>query len=102
MHRIRTEDGPPALGQESAAAATGMALGLLTHYLPVEHPRLKGALRALADMQEPGGAWTGPLRMYAPRPFAIDYPMQVHALAAQGMAAVLQTTRAPWPSLAAL
>ncbi|WPB78333.1 prenyltransferase/squalene oxidase repeat-containing protein [Archangium violaceum] len=92
----------PAPGEESSAAASGMALGLLTHYLPVEHPRLKGALHALADLQEPGGAWTGPLRMYAPRPFAIDYPMQVHALAARGMAAVLQATRAPRPPLAVL
>ncbi|WP_157774776.1 hypothetical protein [Melittangium boletus] len=38
---------------------------------------MERALHVLAALQEPGGARRGPLRMYAPRPFTIDYPMQV-------------------------
>jgi len=92
----------PTPDTERSATATGMALGLLTHYLPVEHPCMERALHVLAALQEPGGAWTGPLRMHAPRPFTIDYPMQVHALAAHGMAAVLRAARAPRSALVEL
>ncbi|WP_434383166.1 prenyltransferase/squalene oxidase repeat-containing protein [Melittangium boletus] len=78
---------------DSSTAATGMALSLLTSFLPVEHPALGRALRFLATCQDAEGAWTGPLGMFAPRPFLCDYPLQVHALAAQGMAAVLRAAR---------
>jgi hypothetical protein len=92
----------PTVGAESSPAATGMALALLARYLPGEDPRMVRAIRYLARLQEPGGTWSGPLQMYAPRPFAIDYPMQIHALAAHGMAAVVRAARVPRPSFPAL
>lgn len=87
----------PTQGAASSAAATGMALALLTVCLPGESLCVTRALHYLARLQEPGGSWPGPLRMYAPRPFAIEYAMQIHALAAHGLAAVARAARTPPP-----
>ncbi len=86
---------PPTQGAASSAAATGMALALLTFYLPSEHLCVTRAIHYLAELQEPGGSWPGPLQMYGPRPFATDYPMQIHALSVHGLAAVARASRTP-------
>lgn len=85
----------PTAGAASSAAATGMSLALLGHYLPAEHPLVSRAVHLLVDLQEPSGAWPGPVEMFVPRPFAIDYPMQGLALAAHGLAVVARPPRAP-------
>ncbi len=81
----------------STAAATGASLALLCQYLRADHPVVERAVRHLLDRQGEDGAWSGPTDMYAPRPFAVDYPLQTHALAAQGLLAFC--AKQPRPTL---
>lgn len=80
-------------GHPSTAAATGLATSLLLDYFPVDHPIIARAVVYLDEAQSPRGLWVGPTDMYAPRPFAVDYPFQTHALAAMGMVAVASKAR---------
>jgi squalene-hopene/tetraprenyl-beta-curcumene cyclase len=80
-------------GSRSTAAATGMALALLSQYLPADHPMIEAGVEYLLTVQEPSGAWAGATDMFAPRPFAVDYPFQTHALAAMGIIAVANKER---------
>ena len=82
-----------AAGAASTAPATGLATSLLLDYFPIEHPLIRQAIRYLVDAQAPNGAWTGATDMYAPRPFAVDYPYQTHALAAIGVIGVATKPR---------
>jgi squalene-hopene/tetraprenyl-beta-curcumene cyclase len=83
----------PTSGLPSTAAATGLATSLLLGYFPVEHPIVARAVTYLEEAQTAVGAWVGPTDMYAPRPFAVDYPFQTHALAAMGVVAVATKAR---------
>jgi squalene-hopene/tetraprenyl-beta-curcumene cyclase len=76
-----------ASSSKSTAAATGMAISLLSQYLPAEDSALQQAVRYLASQQRADGAWDGPTELHAPRPFAVDYQLQTHAMAAIGMVA---------------
>jgi squalene-hopene/tetraprenyl-beta-curcumene cyclase len=82
-----------AAGSASTAPATGLATSLLLDYFPIEHPLIQRAVRYLVDAQAPNGAWVGATDMYAPRPFAVDYPFQTHALAALGVIGVATKPR---------
>jgi squalene-hopene/tetraprenyl-beta-curcumene cyclase len=82
-----------AAGSTSTAPATGLATSLLLDYFPIEHPLIQRAVRYLVDAQAPSGAWVGATDMYAPRPFAVDYPFQTHALAALGVIGVATKAR---------
>jgi squalene-hopene/tetraprenyl-beta-curcumene cyclase len=80
-------------GQPSTAAATGLATSFLIDYFSVDHELVRRAARYLVDAQGPYGDWSGATDMYAPRPFAVDYPLQTHALAAMGVIAVATKPR---------
>jgi squalene-hopene/tetraprenyl-beta-curcumene cyclase len=80
-------------GMPSTAAATGLATSLLLDYFPVTHPIVARAVIYLDEAQNERGLWVGPTDMYAPRPFAVDYPFQTHALAAMGVVAVASKAR---------
>jgi len=82
-----------AAGSPSTAPATGLSTSLLLDYFPVEHPLIQRAVRYLVDAQTPDGAWVGATDMYAPRPFAVHYPFQTHALAAVGVIGVAMKPR---------
>jgi hypothetical protein len=88
----------PTSGTPSTAAASGMALALLSNYCAADHPTIERAVSYLIDAQQANGAWAGATDMYAPRPFAVDYPFQTHALAAMGILAVASK---PVPSVPA-
>jgi squalene-hopene/tetraprenyl-beta-curcumene cyclase len=83
----------PTSGMPSTAAATGLATSLLLDYFPVDHPIVARAVVYLDEAQNERGLWVGPTDMYAPRPFAVDYPFQTHALAAMGVVAVASKAR---------
>lgn len=83
----------PTSGLPSTAAATGLATSLLLDYFPVDHAIIARAVSYMDDAQNAQGMWVGPTDMYAPRPFAIDYPFQTHALAAMGVVAVATKAR---------
>jgi squalene-hopene/tetraprenyl-beta-curcumene cyclase len=83
----------PTVGERSTAAATGLATSLLLDYFPVESPIVARAIAYLDESQNAQGMWEGPTDMYAPRPFAVDYPFQTHALAAMGVVAVATKAR---------
>lgn len=91
----QNEDGGwgAAAGSPSTAPATGLSTSLLLDYFPVEHPLIQRAVRYLVDAQTPEGAWVGATDMYAPRPFAVHYPFQTHALAALGVIGVATKPR---------
>lgn len=91
----QNEDGGwgAAAGSASTAPATGLSTSLLLDYFPVEHPLIQRAVRYLVDAQTPDGAWVGATDMYAPRPFAVHYPFQTHALAAAGVIGVAMKPR---------
>ena len=78
----------PTGNTPSTAAASGMALALLSNYCAADHPTIERAVSFLIRAQGANGAWGGATDMYAPRPFAVDYPFQTHALAAMGILAV--------------
>jgi prenyltransferase beta subunit len=80
-------------GLPSTAAATGLATSFLIDYFSVDHALVRSAVRYLLDAQRPDGSWGGATDMYAPRPFAVDYPFQTHALAAMGVIAVASKPR---------
>jgi squalene-hopene/tetraprenyl-beta-curcumene cyclase len=80
-------------GLPSTAAATGLATSFLIDYFSVDHELVRSAVRYLMNAQGPGGIWGGATDMYAPRPFAVDYPSQTHALAAMGVIAVATKPR---------
>ncbi len=85
----------PDDGATTTAAATGMAVALIAQYVPADHPALQRGLEYLLSEQSVSGAWVGPTDMYAPRPFAVDYPFQTHALAAMGVLAVHEKLTRP-------
>jgi squalene-hopene/tetraprenyl-beta-curcumene cyclase len=80
-------------GLPSTAAATGLATSFLIDYFSVDHELVRSAIRYLVSVQRPDGLWGGATDMYAPRPFAVDYPFQTHALAAMGVIAVATKPR---------
>jgi squalene-hopene/tetraprenyl-beta-curcumene cyclase len=78
---------PTPLQKASTPSASGMALALLAKTVSLDHPQIVRGQQYLIDTQAADGSWGGATDMYAPRPFAIDYHFQTHALAAFGMVA---------------
>lgn len=75
----------PRERRASTAAATGMALGLLADFLSWDDERVQAGMGFLFSQQAADGRFIGATDMYAPRPFAVDYAMQTHALALTGV-----------------
>lgn len=86
LERQREDGGwAPRPGAPSSAAATGMALALLAEFLPWEDERVQVGFRFLLRQQDADGRFVGATDMFAPRPFAVDYELQTHALAVTGL-----------------
>jgi squalene-hopene/tetraprenyl-beta-curcumene cyclase len=79
----------PHPGATSTPAATSLALGLASQYLPNDDERMVRGIRFLGEHQQADGFIGGPTDMFAPRPFAVDYPYQSLALSVIGPSAML-------------